>query len=137
MAAHWSASYVGREYVPGVFDCGELARLVNREVFGREIRLPAERDYVQAGSPREKFAAMAAQIQRLKDDIARRVDAPEEGDAVLLFARGYRQHVGVACLIAGERWVLHCSDGSGRVQLQRERDLAVRGLMVEGYYKWI
>lgn len=133
---HWSSAFVGRAYQEGVFDCGELARCVQREVFGREVRIPAERDYALAGSPREKFAAMTAQIQRLKDDIARRVDVPQEGDAVLLVARGYRQHVGVSCFIEGERWVLHASDGSRQVVLQRERDLALRGLGIEGYYRW-
>lgn len=134
---HWSDRYVGRRYAAGVFDCGELARVVQREVFGREIRLPAERDYELAGGPLEKFRAMAAQIERGKDDVARRVDTPQEGDGVLLVSRGYRQHIGVHAAIAGERWVLHASDGSGQVQLQRERDLAVRGLSISGYYRWI
>lgn len=135
--AHWSARYVGRRYEPGVFDCGELARAVQREVFGRQIRLPAARDYELAGGPLAKFRAMAAQIERGKDDVARRVDVPQEGDGVLLVSRGYRQHIGIHCAIAGERWVLHASDGSGQVQLQRERDLGVRGLSIEGYYRWI
>lgn len=134
---HWSDRYVRRRYVPGEFDCGELARLVQREVFGREIRLPSERDYELAGGTLERFRAMAAQIERGKDDVARRVDAPQEGDGVLLVSRGYRQHIGVHCCIHGERWVLHASDGSGQVQLQRERDLALRGLSIEGYYRWI
>lgn len=137
LAPHWSERYVGRRYVPGEFDCGELARLVQREVFGREIRLPAARDYELAGGPLEKFRAMAAQIERCKDDVAARVDLPRDGDGVLLISRGYRQHIGVHCAIAGERWVLHASDGSGQVQLGRARDLALRGLSIEGYYRWI
>lgn len=134
---HWTGGYVGRRYVEGTFDCGELARLVQREVFGREIRLPAARDYDFAGGPLEKFRLMAGQIERCKDDVARRVDVPQEGDGVLLVTRGYRQHIGVHCAIAGERWVLHASDGTGQVVLQRERDLPMRGGTVEGYYRWI
>lgn len=134
---HWTGLYVGRRYVAGEFDCGELARLVQREVFGREIRLPSARDYELAGGTLDKFRAMAAQIERCKDDVAVRVDAPRDGDGVLLVSRGYRQHIGVHAAIAGERWVLHASDGSGQVQLQRERDLPIRGLRVEGYYRWI
>ena len=134
---HWSARYVGRRYVEGAFDCGELARLVNREVFNREIRLPAARDHHQVEGTLAKFHAMAGQIEAAKDDVARRVDAPQDGDGVLLVSRGYRQHIGLHCFIHGERWVLHASDGSGQVQLQRERDLGVRGLSIEGYYRWL
>lgn len=134
---HWTGPYVGRRYATGVFDCGELARVVNREVFCREIRLPAGREYLDAEGTLAKFRAMAWQIERCKDDVAVRVDAPEDGDGVLLVSRGYCQHIGVHAAIAGERWVLHASDGSGQVQLQRERDLPMRGLRVEGYYRWI
>lgn len=134
---HWSDRYVRMRDVARDLDCGELARLVQREVFGREIRLPSARDYELAGGPLEKFHLMAAQIERCKNDVAVRVDAPRDGDGVLLVSRGYRQHIGLHAAIAGERWVLHASDGSGQVQLQRERDLGVRGLSVEGYYSWI
>lgn len=134
---HWTDPYVGRRYVEGAFDCGELARVVQREVFDREIRLPAARDYDFAGGPLEKFRLMAGQIERCKDDVAERVDVPQEGDGVLLVTRGYRQHIGLHCAIGGERWVLHASDGTGQVVLQRERDLPLRGAAVEGYYRWI
>jgi hypothetical protein len=134
---HWSDPYVRMRDLAHELDCGELARLVQREVFGHEIRLPAARDYELAGGPLEKFRAMAAQIERCKDDVAARVSVPQEGDGVLLVSRGYRQHIGVHAWIAGERWVLHASDGSGQVQLQRERDLPIRGLRVEGYYQWL
>jgi hypothetical protein len=134
---HWTDRYVRMRDVAHELDCGELARLVQREVFGHEIRLPAARDYQEAEGTIARFHAMAAQIERCKDDVAARVSLPQEGDGVLLVSRGYRQHIGVHAAIAGERWVLHASDGSGQVQLQRERDLHIRGLSIEGYYRWI
>jgi len=134
---HWTDPYVGRRYVEGEFDCGELARTVQREVFGREIRLPSARDHHHADGALAKFRAMSAQIDACKDNVAERVDLPDEGDGVLLVTRGYRQHIGIHCVIAGERWVLHASDGTGQVVLQRERDLPVRGVTIEGHYRWI
>lgn len=134
---HWTDPYIGRRYVEGEFDCGEMARLVNRELYGREIRLPVERDYLETEGTLAKFRAMTAQIERSKDDVARRVGQPQDGDGVLLVARGYQQHIGLHCFMHGERWVLHASDGWGQVVLQRERDLPLRGLKIEGYYRWI
>lgn len=137
---HWSGRYVGRPYILGVFDCADLARAVQKEVFGRDVKLPQDRDYKVAGSglgPRERFSLMSQQIDRCKDDVARKTNTPIDGDAVLLIARGHRQHIGIFCFICGERWVLHASDGSNQVVLQRERDLNIRGLRVEGYYRWI
>jgi phosphatidylserine/phosphatidylglycerophosphate/cardiolipin synthase-like enzyme len=131
---HWSQRYVGRPYIEGEFDCGELARTVQREVFGREIALPTERGYMGKKGA-EKFRAMAAQIDTEKTRIAERTEAPQEGDAVLLVARGYLQHVGVYCLI-GEPWVLHAADTARQVLLARVRELAAKGLRVEGYYRW-
>ena len=134
---HWSARYVGRRYEEGVFDCGELARAVQLEVFGRKIRLPSTRDHVHVEGSLAKFRTMAAQIDACKDDVAVRTHVPHEGDGVLLKTRGYRQHIGVYCVIAGEAWVLHATDGAGQVVLQRARDLPMRGLQIEGYYRWI
>jgi len=136
ICTHWSASYVGRRYTDQ-FDCGELARAVQLEVFGRKIRLPMTRDHVHADGTLDRFRAMSAQIDACKDDVAVRTDAPIEGDGVLLKTRGYRQHIGLHCVIAGEYWVLHATDGAGQVILQRVRDLPMRGLTIEGYYRWI
>ena len=58
--SHWTQPYIGRTYQEGAFDCADLARLVNREVFKREIRLPAGRDY--AGK------AGAAKLRAMKKD---------------------------------------------------------------------
>lgn len=134
---HWSAPYIGRRYVEGIFDCADLARLVQKEVFKREIKLPADRGYSYAEGTLEKFRAMAAQIDACKGDVASKTLFPKDGDAVLIKTRGYRQHIGIYCVIANEGWVLHAADAAGQVILQRIRDLSIRGLAVEGYYTWI
>ncbi len=135
--AHWSSAYIGRPYIDGEFDCGELARVVNREVFGRAIRVPAERGYIGKATAFEKFRAMAAQIEAEIPNCAEPTEHPEEGDGVLLQSRGYLQHIGIFCVVDGEPCVLHATDSAGQVVRQRIRDLRVRGLHVEGYYRWI
>lgn len=132
---HWSDRYVGRPYGEG-FDCAELARLVNREVFGRDILLPASRWHAGlTGAAR--LRAMRRQIAACTDDCARRTEAPAEGDGVLILARGRPTHIGLYCLIAGVPWVLHAAQGPGQVVRTRLRDMARLGWPVEGYYQWL
>lgn len=127
---HWSVRYVGRSYVEGTLDCAALAALVNREVFGREIALPAERSFGLRGLTR--------QIEALKDDYAAPTDTPREGDGVLMVSRGRLEHIGVYCLIDGQPWVLHAHRGAGQVVLSRLRDLDNQGLKLAdpGFYRW-
>ncbi len=129
MAAHWSERYVGQPYVPGENDCAELAARVQREVFGREIRLPSERACGLRG--------LSAQIGAARDDYGAPTDAPEDGDAVLMTGRGRLSHVGVYCLIEDVPWVLHAMKRAGQVVRHRLRELPAQGLTVEGFYKWL
>jgi hypothetical protein len=124
--------------VEGEFDCAELARRVQREVFGREVRIPAERSHaaIDPAHAIARWRAMQAQISRGTAECARRVEVPEEGDGVLLVARGYSQHVGVYCVVDGEPCVLHAADAHRQVVRTRVRELEIRGLRVEGYYRW-
>lgn len=133
---HWSQEYVGMRYEPGVFDCGALVEKVQREVFSRNIVAPSDRDYLEAEGVLGKFRAMSDQIQRLKDSYVIPTDAPVDGDAILLKVRGYFQHLGLLCVIGGDKWILHASDLHGQVVLHRLRELEIRGMTVEGYYKW-
>lgn len=126
---HWSTGYIGLRYDAAAgLDCGGLAERVQREVFGRDVRLPSER------RPRGPFERSAL-VRELLADFGQRTDAPADGDAVLLIARGRLQHVGVYCRIGTESWVLHVPEGAHSV-LQRLRDLAGAGYQVEGYYQW-
>lgn len=135
-ATHWCQRYIGLPYVAGKFDCVELARLVQREVFHREIKLPSHRDYLREAGVAKRFAATRAQIAAEKPNVAERTDTPAEGDGVLLIARGYPQHIGIYCVVNGEPAVLHAADSSRQVVLCRLRELDIRGLRVEGFYKW-
>lgn len=129
MTAHWSDAYIGRDYIAGSQDCAALAETVAREVLGVEVALPGER--------RGGVFGPAAQIARNKDNVAQRLDEPEDGQPVLLIARARLQHIGVMCQLAGEWWVLHADQGAGFVVRQRLRDLGRHGYTVEGFYQWI
>lgn len=125
---HWAERYVGLPYVPGSCDCAALAGRVQREQFGRDVALPGERA--------EGIRGQAWQIISLAGDYADPTDAPEEGDAVLMLARGRLAHVGILCVIAGRRYVLHAMKSAGQVCLHPVTRLADMGLPVEGYYRW-
>jgi hypothetical protein len=134
--AHWTHAYVGLEYVPGAFDCGTLVETVQREVFGRNVSLPSERPYTAAETAPDKFEARAAQIQAEVSNFVTPTATPAEGDVVLMWAKGYLQHIGVCCVVQGELWVLHAASKTMRTVLQRASMLEGRGLRIEGYYKW-
>lgn len=132
---HWSERYVGMPYVVDQFECADLCVLVNREVFRREIRLPAIR-WHRGKRGHERYQAMTDQVAAAKDDYAEPTSAPEEGDAVLLLSRGRMSHIGTYCVIQGEPWVLHAVSWAGQALLTRIRELHLQGLQVEGYYRW-
>lgn len=128
--AHWSDTYIGRPYVRGVYDCAALAADVQRDVFGRDVAMPAERPSDPAGS--------AALIARLQDDHARRLEGPEEG-AIVLMRRGILArpwHVGTYFEQAGEGWILHSTATAGGATAMRVRDLPRFGFQIEGFYQW-
>lgn len=127
LPAHWSERYLGLPYVEGANDCGEFAARVQREVFGRAVRLPTERAAGRRGQSR--------QIESLLDTYGVRTETPADGDAVLMKS-GSLWHIGVYCGIQGAPWVLHAMKNAGQVCRHRVRDLAKQGLALEGYYRW-
>ena len=127
MNTHWSDRYVGRVYEAGAFDCGDLAELVAREVFGRAIALPSV--HGRGGAQRQ------AVIDAAKSACAEPIAKPCDGDAVLIVARGYGQHVGIYCVIEGEPWVLHNVRTAGAIRT-RLRHMGLLGYSIEGYYRW-
>lgn len=132
---HWSDRYVGRPFVEGVFDCGELARAVQREVFGREVAIPSERWYAgKEGAAR--LRAMASQVEAGIGALAKPVAEPREGDLVMMYSGSKVMHAGIYCMRVAEPWVLHAAERLGQVVLMRLRDLEERGYRVEGYYRW-
>jgi len=126
--AHWSDAYMFRPYVPGEFDCGELARLVLAEVFGRHIAIPTAR-----GTGPFADSRLVAQCCA---EIGERTDRPADGDAVVMIARGRLGHVGVYYEVRGVAWVLHNSREAGQVVRHRIRELPGTGLLLDGFYKW-
>lgn len=124
-------AYVGMDYVPGQFDCADLAVLVQREVFGRAVHLPTH--------PQGRATQRAA-VLRHRDAVATRVDVPFTGAGVLFSAENQKGdtawHIGTAALHKGEVWVLHNSYETGGVRLNRLQDLCRWGMKLEGYYAW-
>lgn len=128
---HWAERYVGRAYVEGAFDCGDLVVLASREVFGREIQLPA-RAAGRRGRDR--------QIAGLIGDYAIPAVAPVEGDGVLMRRLGRRRvlghHIGLWCAPGGVPHVLHCFNGIGTCLHPLHR-LGAHGFEATGVYRWI
>jgi len=125
---HWAEHYVGEPYIEGGNDCAALAARVQQEVFGRRIALPVER--------MSDYRGWSRQIEMHRDDYADPVDAPAEGDAVLMVGRGRLNHIGTYCELNGAPCVLHAMKSAGQVVLHPIRDLGRYGLEVEGYYRW-
>ena len=124
---HWSDAYLGRMWVEGEYDCADLAIEIQREEFGKAIDIP--RDHGCTAFGRNEV------IRETKFAVATPTANPEDGDAVVLIAKGRAQHVGTFCVINDEPWVLHNQQGAG-THRTRIRDLPKWQYAIEGYYKW-
>jgi len=102
MRAAWAAAYIGIPYLYGGSsregaDCWGLVRLVQREVFGREID-----DYPHGGGT---LAKLSAEVQDAKPLVpVDKTGDPKPGDLVLLRIFGFPTHVGV---VVGDGAMLH------------------------------
>ena len=127
---HWAERYVGRAYREGEYDCVHLVVDVLAEQFGRRITTPAHARGIRARD---------AQIAHYREHVVSSVDAPAEGDVVLMRELGRRRsmghHIGVWC-DAGGAAVLHCSVSLGTC-LHPLRRLHQYGLEVTGIYRWL
>lgn len=126
--------YVGLPYVPGEFDCADLAERVQRELFGRTIRLPKDRN-----RPTD-LRGMVREIERLAPSVARErpeYEQPETGDGVLLCVGRLPVHIGIWFRLPAEDWVLHNDREARQSVLTRWRDLRLAGFTVGGIYEWI
>ncbi len=128
-------SYVGVEYVPGVYDCAHLFLDVQRQVFGRELAIPAELGVHSLGR-----AGQARQIALARDALADRIQEPVHGCGVLITTPADNGqlcwHIGTVFVYRGDVWVLHNSHAMGSASLNRLRDFAWRGQRIEGFYTW-
>ena len=107
------------------FHCAHFVQHVNREMFGREVRLPGG----GVSSPAERAAEFGWTP----------TDAPKDGDLVLMFELGRPKadHVGVFFVVGHEPRVLHLTKTKQGSLLSRVSDLGGLGLRVEGYYRWV
>lgn len=125
--------YVGTPYLPGEFDCADLAAKVQWELFNRLISLPQHRR-----RPRGVMG-QARMIRSLQGELAEPITAPETGCGVLMYEpneHGESLHIGTGFVAGGEIWVLHNSFTMGCAWLQRLPDLQRIGLRLEGFYRW-
>lgn len=130
-------AYVGRPYEVGVFDCADLAVLVQREVFGRCVALPTHRQ--RPGG----LMGQAREIHALRGALATPIAGGVSGAGVLMFETVAQNdvpsqlwHIGTVFVQGGETWVLHNSHAMGCAALHRLRDLRRWGLQLEGFYAW-
>ena len=130
--SHWTEKWVGRRYIQGEFECGDLVCAVVFEQRGIVIPLPTHQVWKRT-APTE--------ILSLVPGMAERTHSPGEGDGVLMRIVGRRgeigSHVGVYVPIAGESWVLHCIKGGGTLFQEVGRLSSSTGLEVEGFYRWV
>ena len=129
--AHWSDNYIGQEYRLGDADCAALFARVSWEVFGHTP--PTEADIERAQSA----FGRALQVADGVDSLGKPADSPKEGDAVLMMCRGRPSHIGVFCVVDGEKCVLHAMQNAGMVVRHRLRELHRVNLQVEGFYTWV
>lgn len=123
--------FVGIPYDEDRFDCADQVALVQRELFGRDVRMPSRRPRGAQGS---------AELGSLSRQYATpREGPPHDGDLVLMFDHGERApgHAGVFFYLAHEGWVLHSNERNRCSVLHRVRDLPGFGLRIEGYYAWV
>ena len=113
-------------------DCADLAMLVQRELFGREVLLPGKRP--RPLHPDEQDAAIAAYRAQLADPVV----TPRDGDLVMMREIGAHTagHIGTYFFRNYTPCVLHTTALLGFSVLHMLRDLSGTGLKVEGFYRW-
>ena len=124
--------FVGIPYCPRHMDCADLAILVQRDLFGREVVLAGKRL-----RPLD-LQAQAKVIAAYCAELGVRIDRPQDGDAVLMrdFCQQQAGHIGTFFFINYAPHVLHTSHKLGASVLHRVQDLQGYGLVVEGFYRW-
>lgn len=124
----WWEKYIGQPYIPVDGDCMALAEQVATQETGRVFNVPEHTTGLRA---------QARQIERHKDEYARKVDKPKDCNPVLFLCRKRFYHIGVSAFINNEDYVLHNDEQHGSVVLTRLRDMQRFGYEFEGFYEWI
>jgi hypothetical protein len=124
---HYALNYLGREYIPRVYDCWVLVCDVYREQYGLDlaaIQIDADnlRDVIRTFKTTDEFSNW--------DE----VKEPIEGDVVLLKQSRHPIHVGVWINCDGGG-LLHCVKGNG-VVFQSRNGLRDSGWKIESYWRF-
>jgi hypothetical protein len=124
--------FVGIPYGVRHMDCADLALLVQRELFRRDVLLAGKRPRPLRGD--EQAQAIRAYTAQLADPV---ID-PCDGDAVLMRELGAATagHIGTYFFLNFTPYVLHTTALLGASVLHRLQDLSATGLKVEGFYRW-
>ena len=100
----WAQAYVGLPYIMGVGECGHRAALVWRQEFGFEFEAPSALGDLRAAQKLIRAALASG------DWVP--TDAPQDGDAVVMWKGDLLCHVGVW---VAPGYVLHCTRAQGMV----------------------
>lgn len=126
---HWAENYVGIPYSD--FDCAELCEKIMSDRFGKIISLPKDRP--------KTLKETSKMIVDLTDDFACEIKNKndiEEGDAVLMMGKGRINHIGIACFINNQTYVIHAMRSAKMTVLHNINSLKSVGIKLVGYYKW-
>ena len=125
--------YIGIPYCEQTMDCADLAVLLQRELFGRDISLPGRRQRMAA--PRAAIERMVCGTDAMSGELADRIEREDLRDGDLVLMRSETLHIGTVFNLSGALWVLHAFENVGYSTLHRLRDLPALGLSVEGFYR--
>lgn len=125
--------FIGIPYSARHMDCADLALLVQRELFGREVALAGKRPRPLDG------ATQASAIAAYQNQLAVPIGTPQDGDLVLMREPGktLAGHIGTYFFTNYQAHVLHTAAWmQGGSSLHRLQDLPGLGLTVEGFFRW-
>jgi len=124
--------FIGKPHHADSYDCADLAIDVAREIFSREVALPAARPRPQG----QRGQAVA--IHAMADELAFEVAEPVNGDLVLMQSAGQELpgHIGTYFFLNYQPYVLHTSVSLGYASLHRLSALPMLSLRVVGFYRW-
>lgn len=124
---HWTDDFVGKPYIPDQYDCVHLVVDVQKQVYGKDIEIPVERE--------EHVFLLSKQIDQHLETFYEQVEVPQEGDMVLMKCKGRLNHTGVYVVINGVAYVLHNLRSIMSVALHKVRELEKYGVVVDSYYR--
>lgn len=123
-STHWAEAYIGTPWIAGESDCWNLAIRIWRERFGFMVD-PVDVDPRDPRAVRRGFG-QGGEVARWQE-----VEAPHEGDAVLMALGVHPCHVGVW---VDPGLVLHSVEAAGVICMPRTR-LSGMGYRIVGIYR--